>query len=175
MSDRNQQLADCDAPAVYRGVVQEAWIDINHHMNVAWYLLAFDFGIDGLWTEFGVTDERREKAGDSTFAVESHIRYLNELVLDEPFVVKSQVIAFDQKRIHQFQFLFSEKTGKLSATCEWLHLHVDLTTRRVTDWPKDLLRNIANHPCTQTGMPLPEALGDVITIQQPIHSVESIV
>lgn len=173
MTDRNLLLADCAAPAVHRGQVLKDWIDVNNHMNVAWYLLAFDFGIDGLWHEFGISDERRETAGDSTFAVESHIRYLNELVLDEPFVVKSQVLAFDEKRIHQFQFLFSERTQKLSATCEWLHLHVDLNTRRVTPWPKDLLDNIASHPCTRSGLPTPEATGQVIKILKPLDIGET--
>ncbi|MEL7297508.1 MAG: thioesterase family protein [Pseudomonadota bacterium] len=172
MNDRNLQIEDCAAPVVHRGQVLREWIDVNDHMNVAYYLLAFDYGIDGLWQTFGITDERRDATGSSTFAVESHIRYLNELVLDEPFVVKSQIIAFDDKRLHQYQYLFSERSGLLSATCEWLHLHVNLTTRRVSPWPDDLLHNIANHPCTMTDLPTPAALGQTIKIAHPLTTSE---
>ena len=167
MRDKHLKLGALPLPDVYEGTVQPEWIDVNDHMNVAWYLLAFDYGIDGLLHEFGITDQRRQAAGDSTFAVESHIRYLSELRLDEAFVVQSQEIAYDEKRIHQFQYLFSKDSGKLSATCEWLHLHVDLNTRRVTPWPDDLIQNIANHPCSRSDLAAPEARGQVISIQQP--------
>ncbi|MEN7342436.1 MAG: thioesterase family protein [Pseudomonadota bacterium] len=170
MRDKQLKLGDIPLPEVYSGKVQPEWIDVNDHMNVAWYLLAFDYGIDGLWHQFGISDERRDLTGDSTFAVESHVRYLNELRLDEAFVIQSHVIAYDEKRIHQFQYLFSKDSLKLSATCEWLHLHVDLNTRRVTPWPEDLLRNIAAHPCSTSSLTAPEALGQVISIQKPINA-----
>lgn len=172
MSDRDWLVNDCNAPEVYRGQVLADWIDVNAHMNVAYYLLAFDYGIDGLWHEFGLSAARREQSGDSTFAVESHIQYLNELTQDEGYLVKSQVLAFDDKRIHQLQYLFSSDSGKLAATCEWLHLHVDLNTRRVTPWPDDLLANIARHPCTHTGMAWPAAAGRQIRVSRPIDPAE---
>ena len=167
MRDKQLKLGDIPLPEVYQGTVQPEWIEVNDHMNVAWYLLAFDYGIDGLWQEFGISDERRERTGDSTFAVESHIRYLSELRLGESFVVQSHVIAYDDKRIHQFQYLFSNDSKRLSATCEWLHLHVDLNSRRVSPWPRDILDNIAAHPCSRSGLAAPDALGQVIKIQNP--------
>jgi len=41
---------------VARGHVLPEWIDINNHMNVAYYVLAFDQGVDSLWEKFGLSD-----------------------------------------------------------------------------------------------------------------------
>ena len=165
MSDRSMMLAQCDAPVVHGGKVKPEWIDVNGHMNVAWYMLAFDFGIDALWNGFGMTDALREDTGSSTFAVESHVRYVQELMEGEPFVVAARIHA---KRLHQFQYLFSEESGKLSATCEWLHLHVDLNSRRVAPWPAPLLDGIAGHACSNVQAAWPEAAGQQIRIAQPL-------
>ncbi len=168
MSDRSMTLAQCDAPVVHRGKVQPEWIDVNGHMNVAWYMLAFDFGIDDLWHGFGMTDGLREETGSSTFAVESHIRYLQELMEGETFIVAARILGWDAKRLHQFQYLFSADTGKLSATCEWLHLHVNLNDRRVAPWPEALLDGLAAHPCSNIAGDWPEAAGHKIQIARPL-------
>ena len=42
---------------VYEGAVKSEWIDFNQHMNVAYYVLAFDLGIDALWFVFGIDDQ----------------------------------------------------------------------------------------------------------------------
>jgi len=65
---------------VAKGVVLPEWIDINGHMNVAYYVLAFDLGVDALWDGLGITSEYIEQSAGSTFAVECHITYQRELV-----------------------------------------------------------------------------------------------
>jgi acyl-CoA thioester hydrolase len=42
---------------VAEGVVKPEWIDVNGHMNVAYYVLAFDLAVDALWEGFGITAE----------------------------------------------------------------------------------------------------------------------
>lgn len=163
-------MTNCDAPCVYRGAVKSDWIDVNGHMNVAWYCLAFDFGIDGLWEQFGISQAERERSGTSTFAVESHVRYLSELLEGDEFVVHSRILAVDEKRMHQFQYLFAAKTGALSATCEWLHLHVNLNNRKVSPWPAQILSNIQAHPVTNVAAPWPAAAGQAIRIAKPLSN-----
>ena len=167
MADRGMTIDACTAPIVFRGRVAPEWIDVNGHMNVAYYMLAFDYGIDGLWHEFGLSDAYRDETGSSTFAVESHIRYLDELLVDAPYAVASHILAWDAKRLHQFQYLFHEETGVLCATCEWLHLHVDLRTRRVSPWPERLRDGIAAHPAAAVQGDWPDAVGQHIQIAQP--------
>lgn len=156
---------------VSRGRVLPEWIDVNDHMNVAYYVLAFDRGVDSLWDRFGITDEHIREMNSSTFAVEAHIMYRRELKLDDPFIVTAQVLAFDNKRIHQFQRLYQAEENYLAATAEWMTLHVDLTTRRVTPWPENILDDIRKVAATQGDWPWPRDAGRQMKVQKPIFSV----
>lgn len=124
---------------VSSGVVLPEWIDVNGHMNVAWYVLAFDHAVDDLWARIGITEASIRTTGGSTFAVESHVTWRRELKEAAPFVITSQVAAYDAKRIHQFQRMYHAEQNYLAATAEWMNLYVDLDTRRVATWPEATL------------------------------------
>ncbi len=143
---------------VSRQKVQQEWIDFNGHMNVAYYVLAFDLAIDSLWERFGMTKTYREETSQSTFAVESHVRYLSELSLGDPIVITAQVVDVNERGLQQFQRMYHAGTGVLCATCEWLNLHVSLVTRRVVPWPADILAAIRSFQAELPGSELPEGL-----------------
>lgn len=154
--------------AVHSGRVLPEWIDYNEHMNVAYYVLAFDLGIDALWTEFGITEDHVQANESSTFAAETHVLYKRELKLDNPYVVTSQILAYDEKRIHQFQRMYHATQGYLAATAEWMSLHVDLSTRRVAPWPQKILENIGSVTAAQPHWGMPEERGRTMIIKKPL-------
>ena len=156
---------------VYEGEVLDEWIDVNDHMNVAYYVLAFDLGIDGIWQELGITADYVRERKLSTFAVESHIEYLRELRVGEPIHITTQLLAYDRKRIHQFLRMYHADKGYLAATSEWMNLHVNLTTRRVSEWPDDVLEKIASFFSRQDSRVLPDRAGRRIGIKAPMSSV----
>lgn len=153
---------------VHTGNVLPEWIDYNGHMNVAYYSLAFDLGIDGLWSTFGITAEHIKETHSSTFAVDSYVKYKRELKLDDPYVVTSQILAFDEKRIHQYQRMYHADDAYLAATAEWLSLHIDLQSRRVAPWPQSVLDNIKGVARAQPDLPWPEEQGATIAVRQPL-------
>ena len=61
--------------------VEEAWIDYNGHMNVAYYIVLFDRGLDDAFDAIGIGGDYRAREGKSFFTVESHVSYLRELTL----------------------------------------------------------------------------------------------
>jgi acyl-CoA thioester hydrolase len=124
---------------VAEGVVKPEWIDVNGHMNVAYYVLAFDLAVDA--------------------SVESHITYQQELMEGDPYIVTAQILAYDDKRIHQFQRLYHAEKYFLAATGEWMNLHVDLETRRVSVWPESVLARLAEYSAGQTGQAYPDEAG----------------
>lgn len=150
------------------GQVLPEWIDINGHMNVAYYVLAFDLDIDGLWGEFGITDEHIQSNHSSTFAVESHVIYRRELKEDDRFIVTAQILAYDQKRIHQFQRMYHAQDGFLAATAEWMSLHVNMKTRRVAPWPDKILENINRVALSQGNWSYPSDAGRVMRVAEPL-------
>jgi acyl-CoA thioester hydrolase len=154
------------------GTVRPEWIDINGHMNVAYYVLAFDLAVDALWTRFGITEEHIETTQGSTFAVESHITYKRELKEAEPYRVTAQIIAYDEKRVHQFQRMYHAEENYLAATAEWMNLYVDLRTRKVARWPDSILQEFAKLVKSQQNLTLPLEAGRKMHIANPIFSVQ---
>lgn len=90
--------------------------------------------------------------------------------LDDPFVVTAQILAFDDKRIHQFQRMYHAESGVLAATAEWLTLHVDLSKRRVAPWPANILDGITQVANAQGDWPYPEEVGSTMRVPAPIWS-----
>jgi len=155
---------------VSSGVVLPEWIDINQHMNVAYYVLALDRGVDDLWADLGITNEYIESGQGSTFAVECHVTWQREIKEGATYKVRSQILAFDEKRIHQFQWLYADE-GFLAATAEWMNLHVDLETRRVSPWPEHILENIRRFAARQEGLSMPAEAGQKMRVQKPLYSM----
>lgn len=155
---------------VARGQVLREWIDVNDHMNVAYYLLAFDQAVDALWAAFGLTEDYVRTHSSSTIAVESHVTWQREIVENAPYVVTAQILAYDEKRIHQFQRMYHADEGFLAATCEWMNLHFDPGIRRVAPWPDEIRARIAEFADNQGQQPWPEDAGRRMQVKQPIFS-----
>ena len=155
------------------GTVVPEWIDINGHMNVAFYVLAFDKAVDDLWAELGITEDYIRSGAGTTFAVECHVTYQRELRQGDRFVVTSQILAYDEKRIHQFQRMYHAEERFLSATAEWMNLHVDLGTRRVAPWPEAVLQALALLTERQQAATAPQEAGKQMGIAKPIWSMQA--
>ena len=164
-------VGERNAVQVCTGVVKPEWIDINGHMNVAYYVLAFDLAVDALWRRIGITDEFIERTGGSTFAVESHITYKQELKEGEPYRVTVELIAYDDKRVHQFQRMYHAEQNYLAATAEWMNLFVDLRTRKVDCWPQDLLREFSRLAESQQDAKMPIEVGKRMHISNPLYAM----
>ncbi len=156
---------------VCSGVVKPEWIDINGHMNVAYYTLAFDLAVDMLWSELGITEEYIETTGGSTFAVESHLIYRRELKEAEPYRITVEIIAYDEKRVHQFQCMYHADQNYLVATAEWMNLHVNLQTRRVSRWPDSVLSAFAKLAQGQDDAIVPRDVGKRMSINNPVYAM----
>ena len=156
---------------VIRGQVRPEWIDVNDHMNVAYYLLAFDQAVDALWTRFGLTEDYVRNHDSSTVAAESHVTWQREIVEDDKFVVTTQVLAWDEKRIHQFQRMYHANEGFLVATCEWMNLHFNPAVRRVAPWPDEVRARIAEFTDNQGEHPWPGELSGRMRVKQPVFSM----
>lgn len=165
-------MSDIDVKGIeaIRGAVLPEWIDVNNHMNVAYYVLAFDQAVDSLWETFGITEDHINISSSSTFAVESHITWQRELAIDEPYIITSQLLAYDEKRIHQFMRMYHAEKGFVAATAEWLNLHVDLSVRKVSPWPDAIRQKIAEFAERQQAWGWPAQAGKQMQVAKPIFS-----
>jgi acyl-CoA thioester hydrolase len=149
-------------PAPYINATQSVppeWIDMNGHMNIAYYLTAFDRAFEEAYEQMGLTSEALEKTGSSTFAAEMHITYQRELLKGDPLRITTQLIGFDAKRMHWMQRMYHRHEGYLAATSEWLILHVDLRQRKVTIVPDGLQAKLSAILAAHAKLPPPPETG----------------
>ena len=151
---------------VARGHVRPEWIDLNDHMNVAYYLLAFDQAVDALWEQFGLTEDYVKTHSSSTIAVESHVTWQREIREGDAYVVTAQILAYDEKRIHQFQRMYHADDGFLAATCEWMNLHFDPGIRKVAPWPDEIRARIATFADNQGEHAWPAEAGRTMRVPE---------
>ncbi len=149
---------------LYRGSIRAEWIDYNGHMNVAYYVLVFDRGGDALLDYLGIDAAYRERAGCSTYVLESHITYERELKQGDAYRVSAQLLGFDAKRVHYFQCLYRDADGALAATTEILFMHMDMAAGRSAPMPASVRERLASVMDAHARLPRPPQVGRVIGI-----------
>jgi acyl-CoA thioester hydrolase len=158
-----------DAPlALHREAVRPEWIDYNGHMNVAYYVLAFDHATDAFFDFVGVGADYARRSGYSTFSAEAHITYRREVRAGDPLGFTTQLLGYDAKRMHYISHMHHETEGWLASSCEWMCLHVDLGDRRVAPWPAPILARLEEIMASHRRLPRPPEVGRVIGIPAPV-------
>ena len=146
----------------HRAVVLPEWIDYNGHMNVAYYLLAFDKATDAFFDYVYLDDAHRETTSSSTFAGDIHLTYQREVTEGDPLRITSQLLGYDEKRIRFFSRMYHAEQGFLAATMECLTLYVDLKRRKVSTFPDAIAARLAEVFAAHRSLPLPPEAGRVI-------------
>jgi acyl-CoA thioester hydrolase len=144
--------------------VRPDWIDYNGHMNVAYYIKAFDEALDELYLVMGVDGETIRRTGISTFTAEMHITYQREVKEGDRLRIATQLIDFDAKRMHFIQCMFHAADGYLAATDEWLIMCVDLRQRKTTVIPEPQRAFLAAVKRAHAGVPVPPEVGRRISL-----------
>ena len=150
--------------ALYQAEVLPEWIDYNGHMNVAYYMIAFDKATDAFLDHFGLGETYRRETNHSIFVLEAHVTFGREVKLGDRVGFTVQLIDADDKRIHLFQRMFHEEAGYQAATAELMMLHVDLTGPRSARLPEAALSKIGTVLAQHRQLPKPPELGRKIGI-----------
>jgi acyl-CoA thioester hydrolase len=150
----------------YRDTVAPEWIDYNGHMNVAYYVLAFDRATDRLFDYLGIGEDYRRATHHSLFALEAHVTYERELRQGDEFEIVSRLIDADRKRLHLFHAMTRTKDGELAATIELMGLHVDMAGPKSAELPDAVNIKIEALLAEHRLLPPPPQLGRKIGIRR---------
>jgi acyl-CoA thioester hydrolase len=124
-------LADISAwPCTLDAVVEDAFVDANGHMNVAWYTGLFDRATWAFFALYGLDAGYLARTRRSMFAVEQLLRYYAELRAGERLRVHSRLRAGGDKTIEFSHVMVHVARAQVAATAELTGVHVDLDTRR---------------------------------------------
>jgi len=146
----------------HREVVKPEWIDHNGHLNVGFYVLAFDFATDAFLHWIGLDQPYREREDVTTFALEGHITYQREVKEGDHLRFSTQLLGCDEKRIHYFHRMFSGEENYISATMECLSLHVSRRTRRSAPIETNTLGKIEEILTSHKNLEIPHEVGRVM-------------
>ena len=116
------------------------WTDYNNHLNVAYYVRVFDIAADIMLDNFKMGGESAKKDKKSTFVVEMHTNYNQEVKLDEEVETHLTYVDHDKKRIQYKLSMFHKEKKYLAATNEVLSLYVDLNQRKVVEFDPDRVK-----------------------------------
>ena len=146
--------------------VEPDWIDYNGHMNVGYYVVAFDRATDALIDELGMDAAYRSHTGCTVYVLETHVCYLSELKLGDRVSVDVQLLDFDEKRLHYFMRMRRLPEGETAASCEIMLMHVDHARATGAPMPRPVLERVEALAARQRALPRPEGLGRPIGIRR---------
>ncbi len=128
----------------YTCSVRPEWIDHNGHMNVAYYVVAFDEATDAVYETWGLGLAYPETSGFSVFTLGMNVDYLGELFEGDPIRILTDLVDVDHKRIHYYHRMFHAGSHRLVATNECLCMNVRLDTRKSEPFPDEVTAILAD-------------------------------
>jgi acyl-CoA thioester hydrolase len=153
--------------AGYEGEVLPEWIDLNGHMNLAYYTVLFDYATDLFFDTIGIGRRYKDETLHGTFVAETHNRYERELLAGESVSVASRILGADQKRIHLAHEMFRRADGARAATQELLFLSIDLRRRRVVPFPAEAAARVGAAAAAHAVLSRPDWCGRRIVLPPP--------
>lgn len=153
-----------DGLVITTSTVVPAWLDYNEHMNVAYYLVAFETGIDAYKAVVGLTPAYIAERRRSTVALEAHITYQREAHLGDELRIETRIIDCDGRKAHVYQEMYRDT--ELLATQETLALSFDIAARRSAPFEPDIAAGYASLIAAQDSRPRPPWVGRRIDIRQ---------
>lgn len=162
-------LPDLDLAAPldrHRAAVRPDWIDANGHMNVGYYVVAFDHATDTLCDQLGVGWNYVKHQLGMVFVLEAHITYDREVHDGDPLRITTQLLDYDGKRLHFFHAMYHGAEGWLASTNELIMIHIDYATRRSTPWRPETMGRIEAMAAAHRALPRPAQAGRIIGIRR---------
>ena len=151
---------------IHTETVRPEWIDHNGHMNVAYYLLAFDEAAGAISQYIGYTNEYRKANSIGTFVGDYHIHYVQEVMEGDPLRFTYRIVDCDEKRFHYWQEMYHAEKGYLAAQAEAITLHIDMKVRKVSPFPPEIYERIRAIYEAHKQLPLPENLGRQVKVRR---------
>lgn len=156
-----QQAIDLDQPILTsERRIPPDWTDYNNHMNEARYLQCFGDASDALMRMIGC-DADYIASGGSYFTVETHIRHLQEVAVNESVYTRTQVLEAKGKKLHLFHFLH-HADGRLLATGEHMLIHVSLQTRTACEPALNIQKKLTDIATRHARLERPEGAGRAV-------------
>ena len=119
------------------GRVKSEWTDYNGHMNLAYYIHLFDLAWETMLQRFNMGEDSAKGEKRTTFAVESHTTYNQEVKVGEEVDMNLIFLDHDKKRVVYKLEMINKEKKYLAATSEVLSVYVDFKIRKVVEFEQN--------------------------------------
>jgi acyl-CoA thioester hydrolase len=159
-------MPDAELFTTYAEVNPE-WIDYNGHMNMGYYLVAFDYiATDEFYDSMNIGVAHKQALGKTTFTLSANIDFIQEVIEGDKLRLTSHLMDYDHKRLHYIHCMYHAKEGYLAATNECLGMYIDLGTRRSTSFSDEQMRRFQQELERGQQFPVPEEFGRKLGIRR---------
>ncbi|WP_341924172.1 thioesterase family protein [Nocardioides psychrotolerans] len=125
-------------PAYCQQSIPVAFEDFNGHLNVRHYLGIASEGLDESLIEVGIPMNWPAAGGQAVFSAEHHLTYLSELRTGDKISVRVRFVGRSARAAHVVVYLLDDSHESVSYVMEEIFLHMDMDTRKTSDWPDDV-------------------------------------
>ena len=151
---------------VHRSVVKPEWVDWNGHMNVAYYVTAFDQASGAFMRNIGLGRNYVNSKLGMTFVLEMHITYDRELREGAPMLFRTQLLDCDAKRVHLFHEMYHAEQNYLAATNETIVMNIDYATRKSGPFPLEAAERLEKVWAVHKTVPKPAKSGRLMGLRK---------
>ncbi|NJM31298.1 MAG: thioesterase, partial [Rhizobiales bacterium] len=94
---------------------------------------------DEAFALLGLGPDYVKAANASFFTLEAHVTYVRELHAGDAVRITLRILDYDAKRVHYVQEMLHATEGWLACITENIVMHVDMTAKRSSPFPADVL------------------------------------
>ncbi len=150
----------------YTDIVRPEWIDYSGHMNLGYYLLAFEEAATSFFTVVDLGERYRARTGHALFAAETHITFDREVKAGDPLRFESHILDATDKAIDCMHFMYHGADSYLAATNQLMYPHVDLGQRRVVPFGDEAQARVDGWRDAHAALPRPVQAGRAIGLRK---------
>jgi acyl-CoA thioesterase FadM len=148
------------------GTVQPEWIDYNGHLMDGYYAVGFAAVTDLFLELVGFGPAYPSASGHSVYTVESHLVYLREVRAGTSLVYTTQLLGYDDRRIHIVHTMAEAGASASAATNELLLVHVRQAPAGVVPMPDEAIERLAQLTTAHAAHPAPPQVGRRIAMRR---------
>ncbi|PCH50648.1 MAG: hypothetical protein COC20_06500 [Cellvibrionales bacterium] len=135
--------------------VQPEWVDYNGHMNLAFYVLAFDKATDDFYDSMGIGLDYRAQENSSMFTLGINVDYMREVFEGDEVRITTQLLECDEKRMRYIHYMYEGSDPEPVAMNECFAVHVEMDERKSGPFPALTRQRIDKVLTEHRQLPLP--------------------
>jgi len=142
--------------------VRPEWADDNDHMNLGYYVIAFDLATDNFYQSLDIGPEYRARENRSIFTLGINVDYIREVFVGDSLRITTQLLDCDEKKLRYIHYMYEGINPNPVAMNECLAIHVEMSTRKSALFPEAAQQRLNSMLKAHNQLAIPKHAGRVL-------------